>query len=96
MLLINAADVVGLGRRGGGAIDQEQPERWWNEFVLDRFAEPVVAVLAGVARRGVEEGTRWPGVSPHGLRSVDGLADDVGVSGVLGRLGHDVHQHPAG
>ena len=25
---------LGLGRRGGGAIDQELPERSWNEFVL--------------------------------------------------------------
>ena len=25
---------LGLGQRGGGAIDQEQPEHSWNEFVL--------------------------------------------------------------
>jgi hypothetical protein len=27
---------LGLDRRGGGAIDLEQPERSWNEFVLHR------------------------------------------------------------
>jgi hypothetical protein len=27
---------LGLGRRGGGEIDQEQPERSSNEFVLRR------------------------------------------------------------
>jgi len=27
---------LGLDRRGGGAIDQEQPERSWNEFVQQR------------------------------------------------------------
>src|SRR5581483_11763243 len=33
--------------------------------------------------------------SAHALRAVEGLADDVGVAGVLGGLGDDVHQHPS-
>ena len=35
-------------------------------------------------------------VSAHRLGAVQRLADDVGVAGVLGRLGDDVQQHPAG
>jgi hypothetical protein len=27
---------LGLDRRGGGAIDQQQPECLWNKFVLQR------------------------------------------------------------
>ena len=34
--------------------------------------------------------------SAHGLLAVDGLAEDVGVAGVLGGLGHDVHEHAPG
>ena len=34
--------------------------------------------------------------SAHGLLAVDGLADDVGVAGVLGGLGHDVQEHAPG
>jgi DNA-binding transcriptional MerR regulator len=34
--------------------------------------------------------------SSHGLLAVDGLAQDVGVPGVLGGLGDDVQQDPAG
>ena len=43
--------------------------------------------------------TVWLGTprrSAHGLLAVDRLADDVGVAGVLGGLGDDVQEHPAG
>ena len=49
---------------------------------------------------GTRRGTRRTGRvaragSAHGLRAVDRLAEDVGVPGVLGRLGDQVQQHPA-
>jgi len=60
----------------------------------------ICSVLAQSARAGHPGlqgvGIRRSGVSAHRLHSVDGLADDIGVSGVLSRLGHDVHEHPTG
>ena len=48
----------GLGRTAGGGIDQEQPAPSLNEFVLlwKRAGSPVVVVLEGAARGGVEAG----------------------------------------
>ena len=60
MLLIDAANVVG-SRPTGWWRDRPGAARAFVERVRaaaseDRFAEPVVVVLEGAARRGVEEG----------------------------------------
>ena len=52
-------------------------------------------VLLKLSLRGF--GVALPADAPrlsHGLGAVQGLADDVGVTGVLGRLGDHVEQHP--
>ena len=39
--------------------------------------------------------TAAPATLSHGLGAIEGLADDIGVAGVLGGLGDHVQQHPA-
>lgn len=61
MLLIDAANVIG-SRPTGWWRDRPGAARAFVERVrtaaqADRFAEPVVVVLEGAARRGVEEGS---------------------------------------
>jgi bacterioferritin (cytochrome b1) len=65
-------------------------------------AAPTDATVAGTRRvpatgrsRAAPPARRCAG-STHGLLAVDGLAQDVGVTRVLCRLGHDVHEDPAG
>jgi hypothetical protein len=77
MLLIDAANVVG-SRPTGWWRDRPGAARTFVERVraaarADRFAEPVVLVLEGAARSGVEEGVA-DGVSVvHAPRSGDDM-----------------------
>lgn len=77
MLLIDAANVVG-SRPTGWWRDRPGAARAFVERVraaaeADRFAEPVVVVLEGVARSGVEEGIANDVRVLHAPRSGDDM-----------------------
>src|ERR1700728_2936384 len=76
-----------------GAVAQWSEQGTHNPWVVGSIpTSPTESEF--VRREGSERAFSVP--SAHGLRSVDGLADDVGMTGVLRGLGHDVQESPPG
>jgi uncharacterized membrane-anchored protein len=72
----------------------------WVVLALGGLIAVLVTYLAvteaDVQRPPAAEAERASPGLPHGLGSVEGLPDDVRVSGMLGGLGDDVQQDPSG